>query len=439
MKRKQLVAEVLAESLLAGETGVAEFKERAAWTLGRRHRWIAPFCTRLFHRFGSSLSQSDRRKLVDWILDDAGYRSAWDAIRQPRIAHYPLDPPRMSPRHGTLAACALPALPTSRDLADWLGIGTPELDWFADVRALNSIEGPLCHYRYEWVVKRFGARLIEMPKVKLKEVQRKILRGILDPVPVHRAAHGFLKGHSCLTYVGPHVGRDVVLRMDLRDFFPSISAARIRSLFATLGYPEMVAWLLTGLCTNAVPMRVARRGASSWLEAKRLGVPHLPQGAPTSPALANLSALHLDFRLDALARSMDAEYTRYADDLAISGSGALRRKIGRVPMLVAAIALEEGFEVNHRKTRVMHGSDRQLLTGIVVNDRPNLRRTEFDRLKAILTNCVRHGPETQNRQRTPDFRAHLAGRLAYLESLNPVRAARLDRIFRSINWDSSLG
>ena len=436
MKRERLVAEVLADSLLAGEPGVAGFKERAAWTLGHEHRWIAPFCTRLFRRFGSSLCQSDRCKLLDWILDDAGYRSAWDATRQPRIAHYPLDPPRMSPRRGALAACALPALPTSRDLADWLGITTPELDWFADVRGLNSLEGPLCHYRYEWVAKRFGARLIEMPKARLKEIQRRILRGILDPVPVHRAAHGFRKGHSCLTYVGPHVGRDVVLRMDLRDFFPGIAAARIRSLFATLGYPGTVARLLAGLCTNSVPMRVARPGASSWLEAKRLGVPHLPQGAPTSPALANLCALQLDLRLDALARSLDADYTRYADDLAISGPGALRRKIGRVPLLVAAIALEEGFAVNHRKTRVMHGSDRQLLAGIVVNVRPNVRRTEFDRLKAILTNCARHGPATQNRQGAPDFRSHLAGRLAYLESLNPVRAARLDRIFRGIDWDS---
>ena len=186
-------------------------------------------------------------------------------------------------------------------------------------------------------------------------------------------------------------------------------------------------------------MRTARRGASSWQEAKRLGVPHLPQGAPTSPALANQCALHLDFRLDALAKSMDADYTRCADDLAFSGPEALRRQIGKLSPLVATIALEEGFEVNHRKTRVMHACDRQILTGIVVNSRPNLCRMEFDRLKAILTNCARHGPESQDRGLERDFRAHLAGRIAHLDSLNPGRAAKLDGIFRSIRWATSPG
>ena len=176
MKREQLVAEVLADSLLSGEPEIAAFVERAAWTLGRKHRWIAPFCTRLFHHFGSSLSQFHRRTLIDWIRDDTGFRNAWAAVRPPRIAHYPLDPPRMSPRRGALAACALPALPTTRDLADWLGIGIPELEWFADVRSLNRADGALCHYRYEWVAKRFGARLIEILMARLKDVLRKILR-----------------------------------------------------------------------------------------------------------------------------------------------------------------------------------------------------------------------------------------------------------------------
>src|SRR4029079_4105347 len=92
------------------------------------------------------------------------------------------------------------------------------------------------------------------------------------PVPVHAAAHGFRQGKSCRTYVEPHIGREVVLRVDLKDFFPSIPARRVHALFSTLGYPEAVARMLTGLCTNAVPMSVARHGAETWLAAKRLGV-----------------------------------------------------------------------------------------------------------------------------------------------------------------------
>lgn len=408
--------------------------ERAAWCLGRKHRWIAPLCKRTFHRFGSSLAATDRRKLIGFIEEDRGFQAAWDASRVPRIQHYFLDPPPMAPRTGALASCDLPPIPTPGDLARWLGITITQMDWFADLRTMNPAEGPLSHYRYVWVAKRHGARLMEVPKARLRQLQRKILRGILDQVPVHAAAHGFRRGHSCRSFVAPHVGRQVVLRMDLRDFFPSIPVPRIHALFETLGYPEAVARILAGLCTNQVPMSVARPGAVSWIQAKNLGVPHLPQGAPTSPSLANLCALHLDLRLDALAESVGGRYTRYADDIAISGDEILRRRVSRVSGLVSRIAIEEQFSVNHRKTRAMHRSHRQFLTGIVVNEKTNVRRPEFDQLKAILTNCARHGPDSQNRDRRKDFRAHLEGRVAHVASLNPSRAMRLQSILATIDW-----
>lgn len=420
--------------MLAGTAEVEGLVDRAAWMLGRKHRWLAPLCNRAFKLFGTALGERDREALTQWIREDRGYREAWLARRPPRIAHYVLDPPRMHPRQGALAACNLPDLATPRDLAAWLGIALGELDWFADLRSMNAPQGPLCHYRYAWVPKSYGMRLMEVPKIRLRQIQRKILREILDPVPVHRAAHGFRQGKSCRTYVEPHINRDVVLRMDLRNFFPSIRAGRIHALFGTLGYPEAVARILTALCTNAVPMAVARKGSASWLDAKRLGIPHLPQGAPTSPALANLCALHLDFRLDELARSLEGQYTRYADDLAISGGEALRRRVHNVSVLVRDIALEEGFEINHRKTRSMHRSHRQILTGVVVNERPNVRRNDFDRLKAILTNCVRHGAASQNRDGVRDFRAHLSGRIAHVASLNWDRGKKLQQIFVRIDW-----
>jgi RNA-directed DNA polymerase len=434
MTRHKAVATALADAFLAGAPEIGGFVDRAVACLGRRHRWIKPLAVRVFRRFGSSLGERDREKLIDWIAHDNAYCNAWAASRAPRVVHYFLDPPRMSPRTGALAACSLPILPAPGDLAAWLGVTPSELDWLADVRRMNPALGPLAHYRYRWIAKQYGARLVEAPKVRLREIQRRILRGILDPVPVHRAAHGFRKGFSCRTYAEPHIGRDVVLRMDLRNFFPGIPAPRIHALFAMLGYPATVARLLTGLCTNAVPMKIARGGASSWLEAKRLGVPHLPQGAPTSPALANLCALHLDLRLDALARGVDATYTRYADDIAFSGGEELRRSVGNFSGLVARIALEEGFEVHHRKTRAMFASHRQILTGIVVNAKANIPRGEFDRLKAILNNCARHGPQTQDRMGVKDFRTHLAGRIAYVTSINPARGAKLQAIMNKVDW-----
>lgn len=297
MKREHLVAQSLADAMLAGSSEIEGLVGRGAWLLGRKHRWLAPLCVRVFRAFGSSLEPRDRTRLTEWIRHDQGYQQAWRGARPPRIAHYMLDPPRMSPRRGTLAACALPDLPTPGDLAAWLDVSVSELDWFADVRGMNTPQGPLCHYRYVWVPKSYGVRLLEVPKIRLREIQRRILRGILDLVPAHGAAHGFRRSRSCRTYVEPHVAREVVLRMDLRDFFPSIPAARIHAFFDTLGYPQAVARTLTALCTNSVPMAIAKRGTASWLDAKRLGIPHLPQGAPTSPALANLCALHFDLHL----------------------------------------------------------------------------------------------------------------------------------------------
>ena len=125
-------------------------------------------------------------KLVEWICNDRGYHDAWQAARPPRIAHYVLDPPRMRSRKGALAACALPDIPTPGDLAAWLGITVIELDWFADVRGINPAEGRLAHYRYVWVPKTYGMRLTEVPKIRLRDIQRKILRGILDPFPCTR-------------------------------------------------------------------------------------------------------------------------------------------------------------------------------------------------------------------------------------------------------------
>jgi hypothetical protein len=162
--------------------------------------------------------------------------------------------------------------------------------------------------------------------------------------------------------------------------------------------------------------------------------PHLPQGAPTSPALSNICAYRMDCRLAGLAKAAGTVYTRYADDLAFSGGDAFEHGVERFADRAAAIALEEGFSVHHRKTRIMRRAVRQHLAGLVVNERLNVERRDADRLKAILTNCVRHGPESQNREAHPAFRLHLDGRVGFIETVNPARGARLREIFEQIHW-----
>jgi retron-type reverse transcriptase len=331
----------------------------------------------------------------------------------------------------------LPVIETAGDLAAWLGLSVRELEWFADLKGLayKGNSSKLAHYHYRVLTKRSGSiRLIESPKPRLKELQRQILSLVLNEIPSHGAVHGFVKGKSIKTFTAAHVGQRVVLKMDLQDYFPSLSGARIQTFFRSAGYPESVADLLGGICTNATPRRIWTDPNSPWETRALYARPHLPQGAPTSPALANLCTYPVDCRLTGLAKSAGAQYTRYADDLAFSGGKDFERCAERFSTHVAVILHEEGFRVNHRKTRIMRQGVRQHLAGLVINRHANVRRTGFDRLKAILTNCVRLGPESQNREAHPSFRSHLEGRVGFVESINPAKGKRLRTILEQIAW-----
>ena len=337
----------------------------------------------------------------------------------------------------------VPEICSVEELARWLRVDAGELEWFTDLKGLLARRGAdarLGHYHYRFHGKAAGGvRLIEAPKDRLKLLQRQVLREIVERVPVHAAAHGFVRGRSIRSFAEPHVGRRVVLRMDVEDFFPSVAGGRVMALFRMVGYPEMVADRLGGLCTTATPGAV---WAGSGLCGDALGEVrgmygrrHLPQGAPSSPALANVCAYRMDCRLSGLARAAGATYTRYADDLAFSGDDDFERGVERFALHVAAIVSEEGFRVQHRKTRVMRQGVRQHLAGLVVNERMHVGRAEFDRLKAILTNCVRHGAESQNREGLPYFRLHLEGRVGFVESVHAARGARLREILGRVRWD----
>jgi RNA-directed DNA polymerase len=120
--------------------------------------------------------------------------------------------------------------------------------------------------------------------------------------------------------------------------------------------------------------------------------------------------------------------------LAFSGGEDFERRAERFSTHVAVILMEEGFRVNHRKTRIMRQGVRQHLAGLVINQHANVRRTDFDQLKAILTNCVRLGPESQNRDEHPSFKSHLEGRVGFVESINPAKGKRLRVILKRIAW-----
>jgi hypothetical protein len=335
----------------------------------------------------------------------------------------------------------IPAIKTSGDLAKWFEVSIRRLDWLADVRRQHASadEPALRHYHITTIRKSSGRpRLLESPKSDLKRTQRKILREILDCVPASDRAHGFVKGRSCLSSASIHAGEACVVAMDIRNFFHAVTEHRVRLLFRRLGYPYRIADLLTRLCLTTTPAPVFAEISGSegfdWTERKLLSRQHLPQGAPTSPALANLCAWGLDRRLAGLAARYDANYTRYADDLAFSGDAGFARRIHTFQSAVAAIVRDEGFAIHPDKTRIMRAHTCQNLTGIVVNAHVNIARAEYDRLKAILHNCRRHGVSGQNREGHGDFRRHLDGRVNWVENVNPARGARLRTQFEEIAW-----
>jgi retron-type reverse transcriptase len=151
----------------------------------------------------------------------------------------------------------------------------------------------------------------------------------------------------------------------------------------------------------------------------------LPQGACTSPALSNQVARRLDQRLLGLANKLGLCYTRYADDLTFSGDESLQGRVGYLMARVRHIAEEEGYRVNDKKSRVLRRNTAQMVTGLVVNERPSVRRRELRRLRAILHRARTEGLERQNREGQPNFLAWLQGKIAYVRMARPDIGAKL--------------
>ncbi|MEU8897132.1 reverse transcriptase family protein [Nocardia sp. NPDC048505] len=338
-----------------------------------------------------------------------------------------LDPIEIPP--APLRFGAVP-IPDRAALAALLNLTPSELEWFADHGAwLRRAAPPLTHYRYRRLPKAHGVRLVEAPKVRLREIQRRILHRVLAGIPAHPACHGFEKGRSAATFAAPHAGAHTVLRVDLRDFFNTITVPRVRAIFTACGYPPPIAQILADLCTTATP--VAELRGLDFAQRNLLRARHLPQGAPTSPRLANLVAHGLDRRLTAYAATRGLEYTRYADDLAFSGPTL---DPARTLWTATTIAESEGFAINPAKTRTRRPHQRQTLAGLVVNTHPAAPRDAYDNLRALLHNCLRTGPAAQNHQRHPNFRAHVYGRISWIGETSPTRRTKLLALADKIDW-----
>ncbi len=440
----EALARGLAWAFLAADTWTGPGLAGAATTaLGRRPRWLPRVVAPVLAAYRSPPVESPY-ELARFVLDrtplvEHADRAARRGLTV-RVVEIPTAPGHMGARRWPVPEVAdLPAL------AHLLELPLDQLVWMADARSLQrrTPDGPFQVYRHRWV-ERPGAvpRLLEAPTPLLRAVLRRVLDRILVWVPVHPAVHGFVRGRSAVTHAGTHVGAEAVTCLDLRSFFASITVTRVNGLFRSLGYPEAVAWALACLCTHQTPVFVltampdgGTAGGRTWLRAS-LRTRHLPQGAPASPALANLACFTLDRRLAGLAGAAGLTYSRYADDLTFSGP---RGSAGRLVSSVGSIARAEGFDLNPAKTRVRSAGQRQEVTGLVVNDRLGVPRDYHDQLRAVLHDAARHGPAVANRLAHPEFRSHLEGRVGWVESVNPVRGRRLRAQLETIVWPEPAG
>ncbi|HZV04030.1 MAG TPA: reverse transcriptase family protein [Gemmataceae bacterium] len=318
-----------------------------------------------------------------------------------------------------LAEFGLPLLSTPAEVAAVLGLTIPRLRWLA----FHTDVASRVHYvRFTVPKKSGGTRALHAPHRTLAAAQRWIFDHILRRLPVEPAAHGFQAGRSILSNAQQHAGRAIVVNLDLEDFFPSITFPRVRSVFHRLGYSPAVATIFALLCTEC-PRQVVEYAGKIYHVA--VGPRGLPQGACTSPALSNQVARRLDRRLVGLANKLGLGYTRYADDLTFSGDETLQGRVGYLMARVRHIAEEEGYRINDKKSRVLRRNTAQMVTGLVVNERPSVRRRELRRLRAILHRARTEGLERQNREGRPNFLAWLQGKIAYVRMARPDIGAKL--------------
>jgi RNA-directed DNA polymerase len=240
----------------------------------------------------------------------------------------------------------------------------PELGHFLGVSpkivALMAARTQRFYNSFKVAKKSGGTRTISAPRVFLKQTQRYILDCILSELPLPSPVVGFRKSISIVDGARPHLKNRFLWNIDIKNFFPSISKSLVVEEFKRIGYPDRAAAFLANICTlNG----------------------ELPQGAPTSPTLANLVFLPIDMEISALCDESGIAYTRYADDLSFSSSIVIPEGFQRsVRQLISA----SSFKLNAKKERLVGPMGRREVTGVVINEQISIPRKRRREIRAMF-------------------------------------------------------
>jgi RNA-directed DNA polymerase len=340
-----------------------------------------------------------------------------------------------------LASFKLPDLRTPQDVAELLGVTLQKLRWMA----YDGFSSKYSLYHTFTIAKRSGGeRTISAPCRMLKQAQRTILREIIDKMPCEGPAHGFVKGHSPLTNARPHVGKGTVINVDLKDFFPNIQIQRAAFVFTSYGYSPAIATILALVCTSRT-LESVKQPDSEEIRYEAKGKRALPQGAPTSPGLANQVARRLDRRLEAFAKKIGWTFTRYADDITFSGPRVSRRKAQSVMDSIVTYIENSGFKPHPEKRKIVTQGGRQQVTGYNVNEKVSVPRTYRQNIRRTLHFAERdglqkqHGYEIEKAHASHDigkWLLGLAGKILFVRTAHPDLGRTMHRqLSRMIDRD----
>lgn len=257
-----------------------------------------------------------------------------------------------------------------------------------------------------------GMRTIRPPKRPLRKVQRILLKLLYKRLYVAPYLHGGIPKRSIFTHARVHVGKAMVATLDVRNFFPSTREALIRPVFERADITDQA-------LDDVVRLTVLENG--------------LPQGAPTSCLLANLAFAPVDQKMIALCRPRRLSYTRYVDDIAISGDQNFRELKG--PCIDRIRTLE--YDVADKKVRFMRACERQVVTGLIVNSKLRPTREWISQLKADIWMCLEYGPQiiADMDGIAPSLvKTRLNGRVTHLASTDPKSAKHLKGLLCGVPW-----
>lgn len=312
----------------------------------------------------------------------------------------------------------LPVFNSVKALAESMGLELASLRYLLYQRRVSKNTH---YYTFEIPKKSGGKRKISAPKHRMKELQMWVLQNVLDNIPHCDTSHGFIREKSILTNAEPHIGKDIVINIDLKDFFPTISYKRVKGLFRNFGYSEQTAIIFALICTQAETETVEMDGVTYYVQK---GERFLPQGSPASPAISNIIAYKLDKKVQGLAKKLGFTYTRYADDLSFSTTKENEQNINKLLYFLRQIVGSEGFTMHPEKTHIMRKGGLQKVTGIVVNEKLNIDRNRLRQFRALLHNIEMNGWKDQKWGRANNLIHAIEGYIHFIQMVNPDKGAK---------------